>query len=160
MKRTCLVFLFAIICFPCFSQIINEDYFPKDNKIDKQYTIELSKLDGNINNWKAVVIKYNTIWEQQMYLEMERLISIIPESENKIRETQKKWDEVLDESYFLAIDNINIFYSGMDAYIGEFLNDEKNRYRERAKYYLCLYYTIKDQQSKDLCHTDKTELAN
>ncbi len=159
MKKICLLFIFVILSANCFSQTINQSYFPKDNKIDKQYEIELSSLDGSNSKWKAVVIKYNSMWQKQMYLEMERLISIIPDSENKIRETQKKWDEALKQSYSLAADNIDIFQTGEIVYIGEFLNDEKNHYRERAKYYLCLYYTIKGQQSKDISN-DKTELAN
>ena len=42
-----------------------------------------------------------------MYLEMERLISIIPESENEIRENQKKWEESLELSYKLVADNVD-----------------------------------------------------
>lgn len=39
--------------------------------------------------WQSIIGKYVSIWEKQMYLEMERLISIIPEFEEEIRQNQK-----------------------------------------------------------------------
>ena len=74
---------------------------------------------------------------------MERLISIIPESENEIRENQKKWEESLELSYKLVADNVDFNKVGREDYIGSFSNGELIQFRERAKYYLCLYYTIK-----------------
>ena len=96
-----------------------------------------------------------------MNLEMERLISIIPESENEIRENQKKWEEAVQQDYKLVYDNVNVNFVGREIYIGEFTSGWITLYRERAKYYLCLYYTIVDQTSEDYCYTDKngTHLA-
>ncbi|MBO4386630.1 MAG: hypothetical protein J5817_06375 [Treponema sp.] len=92
---------------------------------------------------------------------MERLISILPESEKEIRENQKKWEEAIEQSLKLVNENIDFNKVGKVVYIGEYLNGIMNLYRERAKYYLCLYYTIKEQKSKDILYTDinKTELA-
>ena len=96
-----------------------------------------------------------------MYLEMERLISIIPESENVIRENQRKWEESLELSYKLVVDKVNLNAIGRENYIGCFSAGRITQYKERAKYYLCLFYTIKNQKSEDGWYTDthKTELA-
>ena len=160
MKKSIILLLLVLIYFPCFSQVINEYHFPEDNDIDKQYEIENQKWTSNYE-WQMVLKKYKETWKTQMYMEMERLISIIPESENEIRENQKKWEESLELSYKLVADNVDLNKVGREDYIGSFSNGELIQFRERAKYYLCLYYTIKDQRSKDIWYTDihKTELA-
>ena len=160
MKKSIILLLFVLIYFPCFSQVINEYHFPEDNDIDKQYEIENQKWTSNYE-WQMVLKKYKETWKTQMYLEMERLISIIPESENEIRENQKKWEESFELSYKLVADNVDFNKVGREDYIGSFSHGELIQFRERAKYYLCLYYTIKDQRSKDIWYTDihKTELA-
>ena len=160
MKKVFLLFLFVIFSFPCFSQTLNESYFPKNNEIDKQFKIENKNWSSNYE-WQLLLGKYNSIWKNQMYLEMERLISILPESEKEIRENQKKWEEAIEQSLKLVNENIDFNKVGKVVYIGEYLNGIMNLYRERAKYYLCLYYTIKEQKSKDILYTDinKTELA-
>ena len=93
--------------------------------------------------------------------EMERLISVIPESEELVRENQKKWEESLELSYELVFDKANLNAVGRENYIGCFSTGRITQYRGRAKYYLCLFYTIKNQKSEDGCYTDthKTELA-
>ena len=161
MKKTCILFLFMIFSFSCFSQTVNQSYFPKDNEIDRQYKKENQTWVNN-SEWKAVILKYKSIWKQQMYLEMERLISIIPEAEKQIRKNQKKWEEAIKSSFDLVSENIDFIKTGEITYIGEYLNEELLLYRERAKYYLCLYYTIKEQNLKDGSYIDvnKTELAN
>ena len=161
MKKTCILFLFMIFSFNCFSQTVNQSYFPKDNEIDRQYKKENQTWVNN-SEWKAVILKYKSIWKQQMYLEMERLISIIPESEKQIRKNQKKWGEAIKSSFDLVAENVDFIKTGENTYIGEYLNEELLLYRERAKYYLCLYYTIKEQNLKGGSYIDvnKTELAN
>ena len=159
MKKSIIFVLLVLIYFPCFSQVINNDFFPNDNQIDKQYEIDMQNWITNYE-WKVVIGKYIGLWKKQMYLEMERLISVIPESEDMIRENQKKWDESLDLSYELVFDKVNLNAVGREDFIGSFSSGRITQYRER-KYYLCLFYTIKDQKSEDGCYTDthKTELA-
>lgn len=82
MKKVLLILLILIINIPCFSQVINIDYFPKNNDIDKQYEIDMQSWSTNYE-WQIIIGKYSSIWERQMYLEMERLISIIPHFEKK-----------------------------------------------------------------------------
>ncbi len=96
-----------------------------------------------------------------MYLEMERLISLIPESGKNIRESQKKWEESVNASFDLVADNVNFNQVGREDYIGGYSKSRMDLYRERTKYYLCLYYTIIDQKSDGDWYTDthKTELA-
>ena len=79
MKKSIIFVLLVLIYFPCFSQVINNDFFPNDNEIDKQYEIDMQNWITNYE-WRDVVGKYIELWKKQMYLEMERLISIIPES--------------------------------------------------------------------------------
>ncbi|MBB5219351.1 hypothetical protein HNP77_001720 [Treponema rectale] len=160
MKKSIIFVLLVLIYFPCFSQVINNVFFPNDNQIDKQYEIDMQNWITNYE-WKVVIGKYIGLWKKQMYLEMERLISVIPESEDMIRENQKKWDESLDLSYELVFDKVNLNAVGREDFIGSFSSGRITQYRERAKYYLCLFYTIKDQKSEDGCYTDthKTELA-
>ena len=88
MKKLFLILLVLIISIPCFSQVINKDYFPKNNEIDKQYEIDMQSWVTNYE-WQSIIGKYVSIWEKQMHLEMERLISIIPEVEEEIRQNQK-----------------------------------------------------------------------
>ena len=160
MKKYIFLICFVFFSFPCFSQVINNDFFPNDNQIDKQYEIDMQNWITNYE-WKVVIGKYIGLWKKQMYLEMERLISVIPESEDMIRENQKKRDESLDLSYELVFDKVNLNAVGREDFIGSFSSGRITQYRERAKYYLCLFYTIKDQKSEDGCYTDthKTELA-
>ena len=161
MNKKLLISIILFLCsFFCFAQIINSDYFPKDNEIDKQFEIDMQKFVTNYE-WQVLIGKYIDLWKTQMNLEMERLISIIPESENEIRENQKKWEEVVQDDYKLVYDNVDVNFVGREIYIGEFTGGKISLYRERAKYYLCLYYKILDQTSEDYCYTDKngTHLA-
>ena len=160
MKKNLVLICFVLLCFPCFSQVINNDFFPNDNEIDKQYEIDMQNWITNYE-WRVVVGKYIELWKKQMYLEMERLITVIPDSEDVIRENQKKWEESLELSYKLVFDTVNLNAVGREDLIGSFSSGRITQYRERAKYYLCLFYTIKDQKSEDGCYTDthKTELA-
>ncbi|MBR4789292.1 MAG: hypothetical protein IK024_00190 [Treponema sp.] len=92
---------------------------------------------------------------------MERLILLIPESEKTIRDNQKHWEESVNASFDLVADNVNFNFVGREIFIGGYSRSRMDLYRERAKYYLCLYYTIIDQKSDDGCYTDThpTELA-
>ena len=160
MKKYIFLICFVFFSFPCFSQVINNDFFPNDNEIDKQYEIDMQKWITNYE-WQCFVGNYIQLWKKQMYLEMERLISIIPESENVIRENQRKWEESLELSYKLVFDKVNLNAIGRENYIGCFSAGQITQYKECAKYYLCLFYTIKNQKSEDGWYTDthKTELA-
>ncbi|UTC68466.1 hypothetical protein E4O06_04435 [Treponema sp. OMZ 789] len=92
---------------------------------------------------------------------MERLISIIPHFEKKIRKNQKKWEETIEQDFKLIAANVDFNKIGREVYIGEYCTARIELYRNKAIYYLCLYYTIKDQISEDNLYTDikKTELA-
>ncbi|WP_253694638.1 MULTISPECIES: hypothetical protein [unclassified Treponema] len=160
MKKVLLILLILIINIPCFSQVINIDYFPKNNDIDKQYEIDMQSWSTNYE-WQIIIGKYSSIWERQMYLEMERLISIIPHFEKKIRKNQKKWEETIEQDFKLIAANVDFNKIGREVYIGEYCTARIELYRNKAIYYLCLYYTIKDQISEDNLYTDikKTELA-
>lgn len=161
MKKVFTICIFIFVCvWNCFSQIINSDYFPKDNEIDKQYEVDMQKWTTNYE-WQEINGKYQELWKKQMYLELERLISIIPKSESIIRANQKKWEDSIKSDYSLVRNNVNMNFIGREIYIGEFDGNWISLYKERAKYYLCLYYTILDQTSEDLCYTDRygTKLA-
>lgn len=161
MKKVITICIFLFVCsLNCFSQVINSDYFPKDNEIDKQYEVDMQKWITNYE-WQETNGKYMDLWKKQMYLELERLISIIPKSESIIRANQKKWEDSIESDYSLVWNNVNMNFVGREIFIGEFVGNRISLYRERAKYYLCLYYTILDQNSEDLCYTDRfgTELA-
>ena len=93
MKKNLFLICFVLLCFPCFSQVINNDFFPNDNEIDKQYEIDMQNWITNYE-WRVVVGKYIELWKKQMYLEMERLITVIPDSEDVIRENQKKMGRI------------------------------------------------------------------
>ncbi len=161
MKKVFIFVLSVFVCSNyCFAQVINKDYFPLDNEIDRQYETDMQKWTTNYE-WQETIGKYINLWKTQMNLEMERLISMIPESESVIRENQKKWEESVESDYSLVWDNVNMNFVGREVYIGEFSGNKVNLYKERAKYFLCLYYTIMDQTSDDLCYTDRngTRLA-
>lgn len=161
MKKVITICIFLFVCsLNCFSQVINSGYFPKDNEIDKQYEVDMQKWTTNYE-WQETVGKYKDLWKKQMYLELERLISIIPESESIIRENQKKWEDSIENDYALVRNNVNLNLVGREIYIGEFSGNLINLYKERAKYFLCLYYTILDQTSEDIWYTERygTELA-
>jgi len=160
MKKAILL-LFVLLCsFPCFSQVINDWYFPENNEIDAQYKKDMQSWITNYE-WQNLIGEYISKWEKQMYLEMERLISLIPESEKIIRENQKKWEESVKASFDLVADNVNFNQVGREDFIGGYSTSRMNLYRERTKYYLCLYYTIIDQKSDGDWYTDThpTELA-
>lgn len=161
MKKVIIIWIFLFVySLNCFSQVINSDYFPEDNEIDKQYEVDMQKWTTNYE-WQEINGKYQELWKKQMYLELERLISIIPKSESIIRANQKKWEVSIESDYSLVRNNVNMNFVGREIYIGEFCGNWIRLYRERAKYYLCLYYTILDQTSEDLCYTDRygTKLA-
>ena len=95
-KKLIAICIFLFVCsLNCFSQVINTEYFPKDNEIDKQYEVDMQKWTTNYE-WQVTIGKYMDLWKKQIYLEMERLISIIPKSESIIRENQKKWEEAFE----------------------------------------------------------------
>ncbi|UTC76415.1 hypothetical protein E4O03_04675 [Treponema sp. OMZ 792] len=92
---------------------------------------------------------------------MERLISIIPHFEKEIIKNQKKWEEAIEQDFKLIAENVDLNKIGREVYIGEYCTARIELYRNKAIYYLCLYYTIKDQISEDNLYTDikKAELA-
>ena len=153
MKKLFLILLVLIISIPCFSQVINKDYFPKNNEIDKQYEIDMQSWVTNYE-WQSIIGKYVSIWEKQMYLEMERLISIIPKFEEEIRQNQKKWEETLKQDFKLIAENVDFNKIGREVYIGEYCAERIELYKNKAMHYLCLYYTIKDQISENTLYTD------
>lgn len=159
MKKSFLFFLVLFVSPLCsYAQIINSEYFPVENEIDEHYKIDNQKWVSNYE-WQLIIGKYTELWKSQMYLEMERLISIIPESETKIRENQRKWEETIESDYNLVSENVNFNLVGRENYIGEFSGGRIDLYREKAKYYLCLYYTIIEQRSEDCLDKQKTILA-
>ncbi|MGI5064747.1 hypothetical protein E4N76_13965 [Treponema putidum] len=85
---------------------------------------------------------------------MERLISIIPEFEEEIRQNQKKWEETLKQDFKLIAENVDFNKIGREVYIGEYCAERIELYRNKAMYYLCLYYTIKEQISENTLYTD------
>lgn len=160
MKKS-IILLFVLLCsFPCFSQVINDWHFPENNEIDVQFEKDMQSFTTNFQ-WRNLIGDYISKWKTQMYLEMERLILLIPESEKTIRENQKHWEESVNASFDLVADNVNFNFVGREIFIGGYSRSRMDLYRERAKYYLCLYYTIIDQKSDDGCYTDThpTELA-
>ncbi len=168
MKKNFLLASVALVIALCsqaaFSQVINECYFPKDNEIDGQYELDAKKLNANPNNyvWEDLFLSYVSNWKSQMNLEMERLISLVPEQENKIRESQKKWDESLASAFALVEENVDFALVGQIEEVYSYKAKQRFLYRERAKYYLCLYYTIKDQKNGTdtrYAKNYKTELA-
>lgn len=139
----------------CFSQVINQDYFPVNNEIDREYEIENQTWTNNYE-WNLVINKFTGLWKNQMYLEMERLISVVPESATEIKRNQKKWEEVIAQDFQFVDENVDYNLVGREIYIGQFGTERLRLYKNRAMYYLCLYYSIKDRQS-DFFYTDFNE---
>jgi len=123
-----------------FSQIINSNYFPTDNKIDKSYNFDIKKWNTN-SEWIIIIEKYSCLWKNQMVLEMDRLKRVLPDQIELIKSNQNIWEQSLNESISLVNNNVDFNKVGKEPGITYFA-DEMEQYKKRAKYYFCLYYTV------------------
>ena len=143
MKRILIILFVFVATYLCHSQIINYNYFPKNNEIDLQYEYDNGKWITN-SEWREVIEKYNRVWYKQMKLEMERLIKILPNQEKVIRENQNNWEKTLKESYDLVNSTIDGNRIGKEPYL-EYWAEELEQYKERAKIlFLFILYTSRD----------------
>jgi len=157
MKKIYLALFALQLVLSTYSQGINSQYFPKDNIIDTQYLCDMQKWITN-SEWQEIIVKYRRIWESQMYLEMDRLINLIPDQVEDIKLYQKDWEKNLYNTEELVQINVDQNKVGREPYF-DWLSSITELYRQRSIYYFCLYYTIKEQSDDSFKYHDNLELA-
>lgn len=157
MKKIALIIINLILCSILSAQVVNLQYFPKDNEIDIQYEKE-SKNAKTISELDAVTVKYLEIWDKQMNNEMNRLIDLLPAQKEEIEENHALWLNLKKEDNLFINRNLNLNKVGKQPLV-EYKIEMMKLYRERAVYYFCLYYSIKEQMEKNFSYKEKRELA-
>ena len=157
MKKIYLALFALQLVLSTYSQGINSQYFPKDNIIDTQYLCDMQKWITN-SEWQEIIVKYRRIWKSQMYLEMDRLINLIPDQVEDIKLYQKDWEKNLYNTEELVQINVDQNKVGRQPYF-DWLSSITELYRQRSIYYFCLYYTIKEQSDDSFQYHDNLELA-
>jgi uncharacterized protein YecT (DUF1311 family) len=120
--------------------------YVKDNAIDKDYEVELAKLqespDFNTQSWVELESKYIEIWDKELNNTYNNLLKKLNEKEQeKLREAQKGWLQYHTKESEFIVESWDDFGLGSQGRV-QLAMSAKNRIRERTLQLMEYYFML------------------
>lgn len=118
----------------------------KNNAIDREYDIELSKFQGSSNfttqSWVELEDKYNAIWEKELNNSYKKLLEKLNKKEQKeLQKAQNGWLQFNDHESGFVYESWGDLGLGTQGKV-ELVASEKDRIRERTLQLMEYYYML------------------